>query len=145
MFRLLPTFAFAVVLVAAAASAAQDAKKEKKAGLSGVWTREAGGFELKFDFTDAKKGTFKAHVASGADGIVATCKFEVRDGAVKAEVTAVEEKGNFQSKPPVGYEFGFKWEPKGGTAELSELKGENVDNIKPVIEGQWTRVKAKKE
>jgi hypothetical protein len=144
MFRLLPTFAFATVLVAAGGSAAQDTKKEKKAGPSGVWAREAGGLELKFDFTDAKKGTFKAHVGSGADGIVATCKFEVRDGAVKAEVTGVEEKGNFQSKPPVGYEFGFKWQPKGGTAELSELTGDNVDNIKPVIEGEWTRVKGGK-
>jgi hypothetical protein len=144
MFRLLPTFAVAVVLVAAGGSPAQDGK-EKKAGPSGVWTREAGGLELKFDFADAKKGTFKAHVSSNADGVVATCKYEVRDGVVKAEVTAVEEKGNFPSRPPVGYEFSFKWEPKGDTAELSGLKGDNIDNIKPAVEGTWTRVKASKQ
>jgi hypothetical protein len=145
MVRLLPPFAFAVALVASAGPAAGDDKADKKSALSGVWTREAGGLDLKFDFTDAKKGTFKLTAVGGENGVVLTCKYAVKSGAVKAAVTAVDEKGTFPNKPPVGFEFAFKWAAKGDTAELSELTGENIDNVKPVVEGEYKRAKGKKD
>lgn len=143
MLRVLPTFAFTVVLVASAGSAAQDTKKEKKGALSGVWTREAGGFDLKFDFSG--KDSFKLTVYKGTDGIVATCKATVKDGVVKAEITKVDEAGNFPMKPPVGLAFGFKWAAKGDTAELSDLTGDNLDNAKPLVEGEYKKAAEKKK
>lgn len=142
MVRLLPPFAFAVVLVASGGTLAQDATKEKKAGPSGVWVREAGGVEVKLDFT-AGKGSLKASMSKGDDGVTATCMYEIKDGVLKGEVTGVEEKGTFPNKPPVGFTFGFKWAAKGGTAELSDLTGDFADNAKPLIEGEYARVKGK--
>ncbi len=143
MFRLVSSFAFAVVLVASAGSVAQNGKKDKKAtGPTGVWTREAGGLEVKFDFTGGKS-PFKATVLKGDDGFTATCKYDVKDGVVKAEIAAVEEKGSFPNLPPVGFEFGFKWKSDGDTAELSDLTGDDVENVKPLVEGEYKRVKGK--
>jgi hypothetical protein len=146
MLRLVPPFAFAVVLVASAGSAAQEGKKDKTTGPTGVWAREAGGLDLKFDFTGGRS-PFKVSVFKGDDGITATCKYEVKDGVVKAEITAVAEKGSFPNPPPVGFAFSFKWAAKGDTAELSDLTGDDIDNIKPVVEGEYQRVKgtAKKD
>jgi hypothetical protein len=141
MVRLIPTFAFAIVLVVAAGSVAQDGK-DKKAGPTGVWTREAGGIDLKFDFTGGKS-PFKASVFKGDDGFTATCKYEIKDGVVKAHITAVEDKGNFPNPPPIGSEFSFKWTPKDNTAELSDLMGDNTEGVKPLVEGEYTRVKGK--
>ncbi|QDU22005.1 hypothetical protein [Urbifossiella limnaea] len=146
MLRVFTTFALAAVLVAAGGSQAQDAKTDKKAdGPAGVWTREAGGLELKFDFTDAKAGSLKLTVMNGDNGVVAGCKVEVKGGVVTAQIKDVEEKGNFPNKPPVGFEFSFKWKAAGDTAELSDLQGDNIDNVKPVVEGEYKRVKGKKE
>ncbi len=144
MIRLVPTFAFAALLVASAGPAAGDEKKDKKAtGPAGVWVREAGGIDLKLDFTGGK-GSLKASMFKGDDGINTTCKYEIKDGVVKAEVTAVEEKGNFPNKPPVGFAFGFKWAAKGDTAVLSDLTGDVAEDAKPIIEGEWTRAKGSK-
>jgi hypothetical protein len=141
--RPLPPFALAVVLVAAAGSAGQDAK-EKKAGPSGVWTRDVGGVVVKIDFTPGK-GTLRASVAKGDDGCFATCKYEFKDGVVKGEVTKVEEKGNFPNPPPVGFGFGFKWAATGDTAELSDVTGDFAADARPILEGEYTRVKGAKE
>lgn len=143
MARLLPPFALAVVLVVSAGSAGQDAKDEK-AGPSGVWTREVDGVVVRIDFTPGK-GTLKASITKGDDACLATCKYEIKDGVVKGAVTKVEERGNFPEAPPVGFEFGFKWAPKADAAELSDLTGGFAENAKPLIEGEYTRVKAKKE
>jgi hypothetical protein len=145
MFRLFTTFALGAVLVATGGSPAQDAKDKKADGPAGVWVREAGGLELKFDFTDAKKGSFKLTAMNGDNGAVVGCKFAVKDGVVRAEIKDVEEKGNFPSKPPVGFEFKFKWKATGDAAELSDLVGDNIDNVRPVVEGEYKRVKGKKD
>jgi hypothetical protein len=144
MFRLFPTFALGAVLVAAGGSTAQDARDKKADGPAGVWSREAGGLELKFDFTDAKKGRMKVTLLAGDNGVVLGCKLEVKDGVVRGEIKDVEERGNFPNRPPVGLEFKFKWKATGDTAELSELQGENIDNVKPVVEGEYRRVKGAK-
>jgi len=143
MLRLLTSFALAAVLVAAGGSAAQNAKTDKKAdGFAGVWTREAGGVVVKLDFTGGK-GSLKAAMFKGDDGVTATCKYEIKDGVLKGEVTAVEEKGNFPNPPPVGFAFGFKWKATGDTAELSDLTGEFDPAAKPLIEGEYKRAKGK--
>ena len=142
MVRLLPPFAFAVALVLSAGAAAQDGAKEKKAaGPAGVWTREAGGLDLKFDFT--KPGTLVIGVFKGTDGAVVTSEYTVKGGVVKAKVTKSEEKGSFPGAPPVGMTFGFKWTAKGDTAELSDLTGEEVDQVRPIVEGEYKKAKGK--
>lgn len=146
MLRLLTPFALTALFVAAGGSSAQDAKTDKKAdGPSGVWGREVGAVELTFDFTDAKKQAFKLTVMNGDNGVVVGCKFEVKDGVVRAAIKDAEEKGNFPNRPPVGFEFTFKWKATGDTAELSDLTGDGIDNVKPVVEGEYKRVKGKKE
>lgn len=143
MLRLLPPFAFAVALVASAGPAPADDKAEKKnAAPAGVWVREAGGMEVKLDFSGGK-GSLKASMSKGDDGVTATCRYEVKDGVLKGEVTGVEERGSFPNKPAVGFTFGFKWAAKGDTAELSDLTGDFADGARPLIEGEYTRAKGK--
>ena len=142
MVRLIPTFAFAAVLVAPAGTTAQESK-DKKAGPTGTWVRAVDGCDLKVDFTGGK-GTFKASISKGVDGCYTVCKYEIKDGVVKAEVTKVEEKGSFPNPPPVGFEFSFKWAVKGDTAELSDLTGNFAEPAKALIRGEYTRVKDKK-
>jgi hypothetical protein len=81
---------------------------------------------------------------SGDNGVVVGCKLEVKDGVARGEVKDVEEKGNFPNKPPVGFEFKFKWKATVDTAELTDLMAENVDNLKPLVEGEYKRVKGTK-
>jgi len=145
MFRVFTSFALGAVLVAAGGTTAQDAKTDKKAdGPRGIWSREVGGVEVKLDFTGGK-GSLKASMSKGDDGVTATCKFEIMDGVLKGEVVTVEEKGNFPDPPPVGFAFSFKWRVTDETAELSELTGDFAERAKPIIEGQYRAVKGKKK
>jgi hypothetical protein len=131
--------AVTLLLLAGDDASSQD-KKEKKAVLSGTWAREANGLDVKFEFSG--NDTVKVSVFGGDNGIIATCKHTVdKDGLVKAKITKVEEKGTFEAKPPVGLEFSFKWKVKGDTATLDELKGEMVEDAKPVLEGEYERKK----
>ena len=57
------------------------------------------------------------------------------------KITEVEEKGNFPNKPKVGIEFSFKWKAKGDTAELSDLKGDDVEDAKSIVEGEYKKKK----
>jgi hypothetical protein len=127
----------ALALVLALGPAAADDKD--KVTLSGTWTREANGLDLKLVFT---KDTFKFSVFGGDNGVTATCKYTVeKDGTVKATVTKVEEKGNFPSKPPDGLEFSFKWKVKGDTAALDDLKGPDLADAKAIVEGDYQKKK----
>lgn len=144
MLRLLTTFAFAVLgFASAGGAAAQDTKKDKKGALYGVWTRETGGLDLKLDFNT--KDAMKFSVFKGTDSVVVTCKTTVTNGVVKAEVTKVEEAGEFPMKPAVGFAFGFKWAATGTTAELSDLTGDNLDAVRPVVEGEYKKVGGNKK
>ena len=128
--------ACALALVVAAASA----QEKDKPALAGTWTREANGLDLKFQF--AKDGTFKLSAFGGENGVIVTCKYTVeKDGTVKASISKVEEKGNFASKPPQGLEFSFKWKVKGDTATLDDLKGKDLDDAKPILEGEYQKKK----
>ena len=115
-------------------SVAED-KKEKPT----VWERESSGVNLTFEFT---KDTLNGTVLAGDSGFVAKCKITTdKDGLVKAKITEVEEKGNFPNKPAVGLEFSFKWKVDGDKAELSDLKGDGVEDAKPLVEGEYKKKK----
>jgi hypothetical protein len=84
----------------------------------------------------------KATVLAGDNGFVATAKITTdKDGVVKATVTEVEEKGNFPMKPKVGLEFSFKWKANGDKAELSDLTGDDVEDAKSIVEGEYKKKK----
>lgn len=124
----------ALALVVASAAA------QEKAALTGTWTREANGLDLKFAF--AKDGTFKLSAFGGDNGVIVTCKYTVeKDGTVKATISKVEEKGNFPARPQEGLEFSFKWKVKGDTATLDDLKGKDLDDAKAIVEGEYARKK----
>jgi hypothetical protein len=117
---------------------AADDKKDK--ALSGTWTREANGLDIKVEFVG--KDTVKMSASADADnGVTVTCKFKQTDGAVKAKVTKVEVKGDFKNAPKEGLEISFKWKVKGDTATLDDLEGEGLENAKPVVEGEYAKKK----
>ncbi|MBX9627338.1 MAG: hypothetical protein K2X82_26280 [Gemmataceae bacterium] len=139
MVRLLAGSLFAVLAVAVSAPA--DDKKDDKPALSGTWTREAGGLDIKFEFAKDKE-VVKVTALAGDNGAVVTCKYSVgKDGRVTLKITDVEEKGEFPAKPPVGLELKFKWTVKGDTATLDDLEGH--EEAKPVLEGEYQKKKAK--
>jgi hypothetical protein len=126
-----------VALSLLGAPSAADDKKDKPAATT--WLRESNGVDLKFEFT---KDTLKGTVMSGDNGFVATCKITTdKDGLVKARVTEVEEKGNFPGKPAVGLEFSFKWKVDGDKAELTDLKGDGVEDARGIVEGEYKKKK----
>src|SRR5262249_30859460 len=126
---------FALALLAGTVVA--DDKKDKDKGTT--WTRESNRIDLTFLFT---KDTLTATVMSGENGFVATCKITTdKDGVVKAKITKVEEKGKFPNLPKAGIEFSFKWKVNGDTAELSDLKGDDVEDAKGIVEGEYKKKK----
>ncbi len=126
---------FALALLAGTVVA--DDKKEKDKDKPATWTRESNGVDLTFVFT---KDTLTGTVMSGENGFVATGKITTdKDGVVKVKLTKVEEKGKFPSLPKAGIEFSFKWKEKGDTAELSDLKGDDVEDAKAIVEGEYKK------
>jgi hypothetical protein len=138
MYRVLAgVCALALAVTSGAGSRADD---KKDSGPSGTWVREANGLDLKFEFTG--KDTLKITVTGGDNAVIVTSKYTVeKDGRVKAKITDVEEKGKFPAKPPKGLEYSFTWKVKGDTATLDNLKGEGLDDAKPVLEGDYKRKK----
>jgi hypothetical protein len=133
---LLRTAAGVFALALLTGSTAAEDKKDKPAA---TWTRESSGVDLTFEFG---KDTLKGTVLAGENGFVATCKITIdKDGLVKATVTEVEEKGSFPMKPKVGLEFSFKWKVDGDKAELSDLKGDGVQDAKSIVEGEYKKKK----
>jgi hypothetical protein len=135
MFRLLAG-GFALALLVAPATA--DDKKEEKPAVT-TWLRESSGVDLKLEFG---KDTLKGYVFTGENGFIATGKMKIdKDGVAKVTITEVEEKGSFPNKPKVGLEFSFKWKVKGDTAELSDLKGDGIEDAKAIVEGEYKKKK----
>jgi hypothetical protein len=128
---------FALALLVASGPAPAQDKKDK--ALGPVWEREDSGVTLKFELG---KDTAKMTVALGENGFVANCKSTTdKDGVVKLTVIEATEKGNFPRTPKKGYELSFKWKAGDNTATLSDLKGEGLDDVKTIIEGEYKKVK----
>lgn len=142
---LVATLAFALLAVWSAAPAAQDKKeKDKDKPAATTWVRDVNEIALKFEMG---KDTLKLHALAGENGCVLTCKTTTdKDGTIKATVTEVEEKGNFPPTPKKGFEFSFKWKETGDKAELSDLKGQGLEEAKALVEGEYKKpTKGKKD
>jgi hypothetical protein len=134
MFRLFAGgFALALLALAGPVSA-EDKKDEKRT----TWTREVGDVTLKFEMG---KDTAKYHVFAGENGCVISAKITTEKNVVSSEVTGVEVKGNFPGAPKKGEKISFKWEVKDGVATLSDLKGDNTEGAKDVVEGEYKKKK----
>jgi len=120
-------------------AAADD--KDKPAPLASTWVREAGGLDLKIEFTG--KDVLKLTAMADENGALVTSKYSVKDGVVKAKITKVEVKGEFKAAPKEGLEFTFKWKVKGDTATLDDFEGAGLEHAKPVLEGEYAKKKPK--
>src|SRR5262249_23587016 len=127
--------AVAVAVLVAAGAAAEDKKGQKKP--AGTWVRDLGG-DNKITFT------FKGDTMTGAiktgDG---TIEFEgtigpTKSGTISGIVTKVKKPGD--GGPSEGDLFSFDSAVKGGTAELSNLKGTSVTaEAKQAVEGEYKK------
>ena len=130
---------FCAALLAATAlgfaAAADDDKDKKEQPIKGAWVRSEGE-SVTVDFKSKDKLTVT--VAVGDNKIVATCKYEAdKDGLVKGTISEVA--GDAPEKPPVGYEFKFKFkvDKEKKTAKLSDFEGENADGARAIMEGEY--------
>ena len=115
---------------------AEDKKEDKKQPIKGIWTRDVEGIEIKFSFKTAKE--LIIDVTAGDNGVSLTCEYSAdKDGKVKATVKTVKEKGEFPDKPPEGYEFKFVFKVEKDSAKLSEFEGDNAEQARMVIEGEY--------
>jgi hypothetical protein len=128
---------FCAALLAAAAlgfaATADDDKKDPP--IKGAW-QKAEGESVSLDFKSKDK--LIVTVAVGDNKIVATCTYEAdKDGLVKG--TIKEVAGDAPEKPPVGYEFKFKFkvDKEKKTAKLSDFEGENADGARAIMEGEY--------
>jgi hypothetical protein len=117
------------------------AAEDKPAALSGTWTRESGGLDLKIEFSG--KDALKMSAFHDENGAIVTCKYTVKDGLVKAKVTKVEIKGDFKAAPKEGIDFTFKWKVKHDTGTLDDFTAGGMETAKPVIEGEYVKKKGK--
>jgi len=135
MFRLfLGGFVLALLVLSTGPAPAEDKDKEKFT----TWTREINGVDLKFEMG---KTTAKYHVFVGDNGCIITSKIKIEKNMVMSEVTDVEVKGNFPGAPKKGDKVNFKWVVKDDVATLSDLTGDNVDDAKAVVEGEYKKKK----
>lgn len=142
MTRLL-TALLAVALFAGLGSISAEDKKDDKAKPTGVWSKEADGLKLTFDFTKADVLVLVA--AAGENSLTVTGKYTVdKDGLIKVKSDKIEVKGEFPVKPKDGYTFQFKLKVDGKTAKLSDFDAsESADEAKPAVEGEYAKAEKK--
>jgi hypothetical protein len=132
MFRLLAGgFALAFLALTSQPTGAEDKKEKEKFT---VWTREINEITLKFEIG---KETAKYHVDAGDNGCVLTAKIKIEKDVITSEITDVEVKGTFPGAPKKGVKFSFKLEVKGDTAMLLDLKGDDVEDAKDFVQGEY--------
>jgi hypothetical protein len=132
--------AVAAAVALGLAVSADDKKDDKDQPLKGTWVKDVEGNELKFQFKT--KDELIVSVTAGDNGCTLTCKYEAdKDGKFKAKVTEVKEKGDFPSKPPVGYEFKCVFKIDKDMAKLSDFEAENADQVRAIVEGEYKRKK----
>jgi hypothetical protein len=130
----------AALAAALALGLAAPADDKKDQPLKGAWVKDVEGNELKFEFKT--KAELIITVGAGDNGCTLTCKYEAdKDGKFKATVTEVKEKGDFPSKPAVGYEFKGVFKIDKDTAKLSGFEADNADQVRDIVEGEYKRKK----
>jgi hypothetical protein len=136
MFRLFAgAFAVALLALTTGPVSAED-KKDKDKDKVTTWVREVGDITLTFEMG---KDTAKYIVAAGENECTITAKIKTEKDVVTSEVTDVVVKGNFPNAPKKGEKVSFKWVVKDDKATLSDLKGDNVDEAKNVVEGEYKK------
>ena len=136
MTRLLSVAAVALLGLVATAD---DKPKPADPKLKGTWVREADGLTVQFTFKS--KTELVADVKAGGSGVKLTCKYDVKDDKVSAEVTDTKEEGDFPAKPPKGYKFKFTIKVDGETAKISDYEADNADEARGVVEGEYKKKK----
>lgn len=135
MFRL---FVGALALALGTGFVAAEDKKDKEKDKPTTWVKEVGDLVLTFEIG---KETASYTIAAGDNGATIKSKVKWEKDTVTSEVTGVEVKGNFPAAPKKGDKFSFKWVVKGDTATLSELSGDNTNEAKDVVEGEYKKKK----
>lgn len=124
----------AMLLAVFAVSFAQ-AEDKAPALPTGIWTREAEGFNLRFTFKN-KELTILAKTDEAS--VTVKCKIEIdSEGVIKATVTEASSKGDFPEVPKVDSEMQFKFKVDGKKAKLSEFTGKDLEHAKPIVEGEY--------
>lgn len=140
MSRLIAALLVAGLFFGFGATRAEDKKdpKDEKSKPTGVWTKDADGLKLVFDFSKADKVMIIA--AAGENSLVIDCKYTVeKDGLIKATSTKIEVKGEFPVKPKEGYTMQFKIKVDGKKAKVSDFDAsEDADNARGAVEGEYT-------
>ena len=139
MTRLLTAAAVAVLGLTAVAD--DDKPKKDEVPFKGAWAKENDGFVIAFTFKTKTEGECK--VEAGGAGLTLTLKYELKDDKVTAEVTKVEEKGDFPAKVPVGYKMKFTMKKAGDDAvKISDYEADNADEARQIVEGEYKKKKA---
>jgi len=140
MTRLL-TALLALALVAGFGSIrAEDKKdpKDEKGKPTGIWSKEADGLKLTFDFS--KPDVLTLIAAAGENSMTVTGKYTVeKDGLIKVKSNKITVMGEFPVKPKDGYTFEFKVKVDGKKAKLTDFDAsEGADEAKGAVEGEYT-------
>ena len=133
----------AAVAVLFGLTAVADDKKPTKdePKIKGTWVKENDGFEISFTFKTKTEG--KCEVKAGGAKLALTLKYEYADDKVKAEVTKVEEEGDFPAKVAVGYKMKFTVKKAGDDGiKISEYEADNADEARHVVEGEYKKKKS---
>jgi len=111
----------------------------EEAKLSGTWTKNAEGFNLKIAFVNAN--TLKFTLGDGTEGCVIDASYTLADdGTVKCEVTKFEKMGNFPVEKEKGYKFSFKPAIDGKKAKITAFEGKDIDDdAKRILEGEYAK------
>jgi hypothetical protein len=131
----------AFILVSLSALA-DDEKDKDKPALSGVWMLKEG--ETKLEFSEKNVMTICPHGDSNVIAVI--CEYTVeREGLVKAKITDFGGKDDakriVKEMLPAGTEFTFKWKVTNNAAKLDDLKGDNVEQLKAHLEGEYSQMK----
>jgi hypothetical protein len=145
MTRLLTALLAAALFAGFAPVRAEDKKdpKDDKAKPTGVWSKEADGLKLSFDFS--KPDVVIVIAGAGENTLTLTSKYKIeKDGLIKATTSKIEVKGEFPVKPKDGYNFEFKIKIDGKKAKISDFSAsEDADKAKEVVEGEYTKEEKK--
>jgi hypothetical protein len=135
------TLLVVVLALACRLTLADDGKVDKdKPVPPGIWEKKDA--EPKLEFAGDDKLTIFPH--GGTVAIQIDCSYTVtKDGFVKAKITRLGGPDDVIEKvkgsAPVGLEFRFKWKIDGDKATLDDLNGEDVEQIKNHLQGEYTK------
>jgi hypothetical protein len=105
--------------------------------LNGSWCKSTAEHEIEFTFKDS---TLVITLKRGEDKLVVDCDVAVgREGRVFGTVVQVKE-GGIQGGGDKGDLFGFKFQIKGDSIQVNDLRGTNVnEGARNLVEGEFKK------